>query len=66
MVVVDMKREDIRTTLVELDAIEQHLDNRVEVWRQVVNPDGTLGRRICRGSFYRPRGTEPPLEGNTE
>jgi hypothetical protein len=48
-----------------LAAIEQAFDDRVEVWREVVEPDGTVSQRIYRGSFQRstyctqkPRGNE--------
>jgi hypothetical protein len=46
----------------KLAAIERLLSERVELWRQIVNPDGTLGARIYSGSFQRPRGPEPPEE----
>jgi hypothetical protein len=38
-----------------LHKIEQARADRIEVWRQVVEADGTLAERIYRGSFQLPR-----------
>jgi hypothetical protein len=42
-------------TLEELIAaaadIERALEDRVEIWVQIVEPDGALAERIYRGSF---------------
>jgi hypothetical protein len=46
-----MTREEIARALRD---IEQAREERVEVWRVIINPDGTeTGRRIYRGSFQR-------------
>jgi hypothetical protein len=55
-----MTRTDILT---ELRRLEQHFDDRVEIWRVIINADGTEVGRIYRGSFYQPRGPEPPTKG---
>jgi hypothetical protein len=47
-----MTRED---TMNALSAIEQMLSERVEIWIQVIERDGTLAERIYHGSFQRPR-----------
>jgi len=43
----------------QLAAIERVLSERIEFWRVVIDVHGRELRRIYRGSFYRPRGTEP-------
>jgi hypothetical protein len=53
---------DEHELLAALRDLERLFANRVEVWRQTVEPDGTLGKRIYRCSFHRPRGAEPPTE----
>jgi hypothetical protein len=54
-------RTDVLTALRDLERL---FANRVEVWRVVINLDGSEGRRIYRGSIYQPRGAEPQ-ERNT-
>jgi hypothetical protein len=34
-----------------MQAIEQMLEQRIEVWRDIVEMDGTISKRIYRGSF---------------
>jgi hypothetical protein len=43
-----MTREEI---IHNMQAIEQALEQRVEVWRVIVEMDGTISQRIYRGSF---------------
>jgi 4-hydroxy-3-methylbut-2-enyl diphosphate reductase IspH len=43
-----MTREEI---IHNMQAIEQMLEQRVEVWRDIVEMDGTISQRIYRGSF---------------
>lgn len=43
-----------------LSAITHTLDERIEVWIQIVEADGTLAERIYRGSFQRPRDPKKP------
>ena len=38
-----------------LSAIKHVLEQRVEIWVQIVEPDGTLAERIYQGSFQQPR-----------
>jgi hypothetical protein len=60
-----MTRADLARAL---SAIEQTLDSRVEIWVQVVEPDGTLAERIYQGSFQRQPGSqigEPNQEKRT-
>jgi hypothetical protein len=48
-----MTPDEVRAAL---QAITRELEeNRVTVVRQVINPDGTVIRRIYRGSFQQPR-----------
>ena len=49
-----MTREEIISSMA---AIKQAIDDRVEIWVQVVEADGTLAERIYQGSFQRPRDT---------
>jgi hypothetical protein len=39
----------------ELEFLERHLDERVDVWRNVVEADGSPGERIWCHAFQRPR-----------
>ena len=55
-----MTRTELTTALA---ALAQRLEERVEVWRVIVEPvDGVFGGRVVgriyRGSFQRPRTTE--------
>lgn len=43
-----------------LATLEAHLANRVELWRDVITPDGTIVRRIYCHSFRMPGGWQPP------
>ncbi len=43
-----MTREDL---LKKLSALKQLTDDRVEIWRVVIQHDGTPGQRIYCGSF---------------
>jgi hypothetical protein len=43
------------TIINALTAIKQTLAERVEIWIQVVERDGTLAERIYQGSFQQPR-----------
>jgi hypothetical protein len=57
-----MDRHSIATLL---RRIAETLDNRIEIWIQVVEADGTLAERIYQGSFLRnpppvPRRPLPP------
>ena len=52
-----MNRTEVVTTLA---AIARRLDTRVEIWKVVLNPDGTIVRRIYRGSFTAPPDWRPP------
>ena len=36
-----------------LATVERTLDQRVEVWREVLEPDGTVIARVYSGSFQR-------------
>jgi hypothetical protein len=48
-----MTREELARALADL---ERHFAECVEIWRIVVNADGTpTGQRIFRGSFQQPR-----------
>lgn len=47
-----MTREEV---IAALSAIERALEQRVEVWREVIEMDGTVSRRIYRGFFTAPR-----------
>jgi hypothetical protein len=47
-----MTREEI---IHDMQAIEQALDQRIYVWFNVVEMDGTISRRIYRGSVASPR-----------
>ena len=38
----------------KLAAIKQTRDDRVEIWRQIFEADGTPAEQIYRGSFQRP------------
>lgn len=38
-----------------LAAVKQTLADRVEIWTQIVEPDGTFAERIYQGSFQQPR-----------
>jgi hypothetical protein len=49
---VAMTREELARRMAE---IKQARDERVEIWIQVVEADGTLAEKIYRGSFQRPR-----------
>ena len=40
-----------------MQAIAEALANRVEIWVQVVEADGTLAERIYQGSFQRSPGS---------
>ena len=40
-----------------MQAIAEALANRVEIWVQVVEADGTLAERVYQGSFQRSPGT---------
>jgi hypothetical protein len=55
-----MNRDELTAALA---ALEAHLEDRVEIWRVVVEPNGTFGGRavgrIYRGSFQRPRTKDP-------
>ena len=48
-----------------LAAIKQNLDSRRDVWCTLVAPDGTIVKRIYRGSFSTGRTTQtvPPSGG---
>jgi|GEM_PF-3950088 len=37
----------------KLAAIQQVLDDRVEIWIDIVEPDGSVSERIYRGHFQR-------------
>jgi hypothetical protein len=37
----------------KLAAIKQVLDDRVEIWIDIIEPDGTCSERIHRGHFQR-------------
>ena len=44
-----------------LAAISRRLDTRVQIWRVILNPDGSpTGQRIFRGSFTAPPDWRPP------
>jgi len=43
-----------------LAALETRLENRVELWRVIVNADGTVVRRVYRCSFQAPPDWQPP------
>ena len=47
----------------ELAALVAALDDRVEVWREVVDPDGTVGAPVYRGSIYAPDSHREPDTG---
>lgn len=47
-----MTREEIARTLA---GIEQTLDDRVHVWRIIIDEHGNEVDRIYRGSFQQPR-----------
>ena len=55
-----MTRDDLAAALRALDAIEQHLDSRVEIWRVIVDEHGHEVRRVYRGSFTAPPDWQPP------
>ncbi len=38
----------------DLQAIAQALDDRVEIWIDVIEMDGSVGQRIYQGSFVSP------------
>ena len=46
-----MTRDELARMMAE---IKQARDERIEIWIQVVEADGTLAERIYRGSFQRP------------
>lgn len=52
-----MTRAEISSALAALTAIEQALDDRVEVWHDIIDMDGRVIRRIYRGSFQQPPGS---------
>jgi len=41
-------REDV---IREMQAIAEVLDQRIDIWRIIIATDGTVSRRIYRGSF---------------
>ena len=47
-----MTRDDIIATLHKIEHAQQ---DRIEVWRDVIDMDGRVIQRIYRGSFQRPR-----------
>src|SRR6266705_2853655 len=49
-----MTREELARALA---AIERLLDDRVEVWRDILDADGRVIRSIYRGSFQRTPGS---------
>ena len=46
-------RDDLLATLQALDEIDDHLGHRVDVWREIIAPDGTVVGRVYRYSFYQ-------------
>ena len=52
-----MTRDEL---LVELAALEAHIDNRVDIVRVIIAPDGTVVGKVRRGSFYAAPDYEPP------
>lgn len=47
--------------IAELAQLAQHLDNRVELWRVIVDENGVpTGQRIYRGAFQAPPDWRPP------
>ena len=47
-----MTRDDLARKLAE---IKQARDERVEIWIEVIEADGTPAEKFYRGSFQRPR-----------
>ena len=53
-----INRDEIAAALA---AIARRLDNRVEIWRVILNADGTpTSKRVYCGSFNAPPDWQPP------
>jgi hypothetical protein len=46
--------------LTDLDEVSTHLDDRVDVWRVIVDEQGRELHRIYRGSFSHPPSSQEP------